>query len=83
MNEEFVEIESVVKLKYHKPLAELNWVLTKALETSTASKAGDKVENWFKSHNDIPVHEIPKDMMAMVNLFDIRKYGQTKLRFQR
>lgn len=73
---------NIVKLKYHKSLSELNWLLEKALNTSTLSKHGDKVENWFKAHNDIPASEIPNEIMIMLNTFDARRYGKLKLRFQ-
>lgn len=74
------QTECVVKLKYHKPLAELNWLFEKHFK-SPSEKSVKKVENWLKVHNDIPAYEIPNDIMKLINSFDVQVYGQIKKRF--
>lgn len=74
--------EYVVRKSICKPLMELQWVLNKALENNTDKKSALKVENWLKSHSDISSHEVPKELMDAINLFDIRKYGKIQIRFE-
>lgn len=74
-----------VKKKYQKPLSELNWLLDKWNDnfyTSKHQKCVDKIENWFKCHNNILASELNHDLMTKVNVFDANKYGMKKLRFQ-
>jgi len=76
---------TLVKKKYHKPLAELNWLFDKWSENFFTFKHqiySDKIENWLKAHDDIPAYEIPHEMMKNINTFDMKKYGKIKLRFQ-
>lgn len=75
----------VIKEKYRKPLSELNYLLDNWAEncfTSKNQKYSDKIENWFKAHNDIPACELTYEIMSKLNLFDMKKYGTIKLRFQ-
>lgn len=65
-----------VSKKHVQPIRELNYLLEQVSATGKR-KYIKKVENWMKSHDNVP---IPRFLMEKINLFDMTVYGGIKLR---
>lgn len=64
-----------VSKKHVQPIRELNYLLEQALTTGKR-KYIKKVENWTKSHKNVP---IPGFIIEKLNLFDMTIYDSIKL----
>ena len=72
-----IDDTSITVYKKHvQPIRELNYLIEQVL-TAGKIKYIKKVENWTKSHKNVP---IPGFLVEKLNLFDMTVYGSVKLR---